>query len=334
VLAAHDLTHCYRGRPVLRVPALDIAGGSVTALVGPNGSGKSTLLRLLAFLERPTAGSVWFDEHPVTTGRARRAARRVVTLVEQHPLLFDLSVLENLRYAMRLHGARATTGDDGRRQAMEMLDRLGVMDLADRPARQLSGGETQRVALARALLLRPRVLLLDEPLSAADRVARNALAAMLDELRAAGVTVCLSSHQLEDAYRWSTRLLALADGALSPVTPENLFRTVVPPGTGARVVRAGPLELMVVTDKTGPVTLAISPDDLVVSSAPLRTSMRNQFQGRVVAISDDGRGHVRLTADVGTELVARITPAALADLGLTVGSPVVLGVKAMAVRVF
>jgi tungstate transport system ATP-binding protein len=334
MLAARDLRHRYRGTTVLDVPALELAAGEVTALVGPNGSGKSTLLRLLAFVERPSRGTLMLEGHPVATDRDRRAARRLVTLVEQHPLLFDLTVLENLRYARRLHGEKAIKGDVGRTKAMEALDRLGVADLADRPARRLSGGETQRVALARALLLRPRVLLLDEPLSAADRSARNALSEMVEQLRGAGVTVCLSSHQLEDAYRWSTRLLALADGALSPVTPENLFRTVVPAGSGARVVRAGPLELMVVTDKTGPATLAISPDDLVVSRAPLRTSVRNQFPGRVVAVSDDGRGHVRLTVDAGTELVARITPAALADLGLTVGSPVVLGVKAMAVRVF
>jgi tungstate transport system ATP-binding protein len=334
MLAARDLRHRYRGTTVLDVPALELAAGEVTALVGPNGSGKSTLLRLLAFVERPSRGTLMLDGHAVATDRDRRAARRLVTLVEQHPLLFDLTVLENLRYARRLHGEKAIKGDVGRTKAMEALDRLGVADLADRPARRLSGGETQRVALARALLLRPRVLLLDEPLSAADRSARNALSEMVEQLRGAGVTVCLSSHQLEDAYRWSTRLLALADGALSPVTPENLFRTVVPAGSGARVVRAGPLELMVVTDKTGPATLAISPDDLVVSRAPLRTSVRNQFPGRVVAVSDDGRGHVRLTVDAGTELVARITPAALADLGLTVGSPVVLGVKAMAVRVF
>jgi molybdate transport system ATP-binding protein len=118
------------------------------------------------------------------------------------------------------------------------------------------------------------------------------------------------------------------------VTPENLFRVDLPPGSGSRPVRAGPLELTVVTDRVGPATLAISPDDIVVSTAPLHSSVRNELRGRVVRISDDGRGHVRLTADVGVELVARITPAALADLALTVGSPVVLSVKAMAVRVF
>jgi tungstate transport system ATP-binding protein len=334
MLAVRDLTHRYQARPVLDVPALELRPGSVTALVGPNGSGKSTLLRVLACLERPTGGTVLLDGRPVSTGRDRRAARRVVTLVEQHPLLFDMTVLDNLDYALRIHGERPKRDEDGRGRAMEALEQVGVADLADRDARRLSGGETQRVALARALLLRPRVLLMDEPLSAADRAARSALLAVLDEQRAAGVTVCVASHQLEDAYRWSDRLLALSRGSLSPVTPENLFRAVLPPGSGAKVVRAGPLEVVVVTDRVGPATLAVPPDDVIVSPAPLRTSIRNQFEGRVVSISDDGRGHVRLTVDVGTELVARITPAALSELRLTVGSPVVLGIKAMAVRVF
>jgi tungstate transport system ATP-binding protein len=334
MLSVRDLTHRYQGRTVLEVPALELPAGTVTALVGPNGSGKSTLLRLLAFVERPAGGTVSLDGRAVRSRQDRGAARRQVTLVEQHPLLFDMTVLENLRYALRLHGDGKNLGQQGRARAMEALERVGVVDLAEREARRLSGGETQRVALARALLLRPRVLLMDEPLSAADRSARGALLSVLDAQRDAGVTICLSSHQLEDAYRWSDRLLALSGGTLSPVTPENLFRTVLPPGSGAKVVRAGPLEMVVVTDRSGPATLAVPADDIVVSRAPLRTSVRNQFEGRVIAVSDDGRGHVRLTADVGVELVARITPSALAELGLTVGSAVVFGIKAMAVRVF
>jgi tungstate transport system ATP-binding protein len=333
MLAVRELRHRYAGRTVLDVPALDLDPGATTALVGPNGSGKSTLLRVLALLERPTHGTLSLGGHPLLTARDRRAGRHAVTFVEQHPLLFDRTVVENLRFAVKLHG-KTREGDGGRRGAVEALGRVGVAELADRRARVLSGGETQRVALARALLLRPKVLLLDEPLSAADRAARNALGEILEELRAAGVTVCLSSHQLEDAYRWSSRILALAEGALSAVTPENLFRTTIPPGAGSRVVRIGPLALTVVTDKTGPATVAIPPDDLVVSHAPLVASVRNQFPGRVVGITDDGRGRVRVTVDGGVELVARITPTALAELGLTIGSSVVLSVKAMAVRVF
>jgi len=89
-----------------------------------------------------------------------------------------------------------------------------------------------------------------------------------------------------------------------------------------------------VTERSGPGIVAIPPEDIVVSRGPLDSSLRNQFHGRVVAIRDDGQGRIRLTADVGTELVACITPAALSELGLNVGDAVVLSVKAMAVRVF
>jgi len=108
----------------------------------------------------------------------------------------------------------------------------------------------------------------------------------------------------------------------------------LPPGSGSRTVRAGPLALTIVSDREGPVTIALSPDDIVISRQAFASSVRNQFPGRVTGISDDGRGHIRVTADVGTEIVVRITPSALADLGLEIGTNVVLSVKAMAVRIF
>lgn len=330
MLTARDLEHGYDGRRVLAIDALTLEPGAVTALVGPNGSGKSTLLRLLAFLERPHRGTIFLNGGPVLTERERRAARRRVTLVEQHPLLLRGTVARNLEYALRLHGI---SGPDRVARARAALERVGAAHLLERPGHSLSGGETQRVAIARALALAPDVLLLDEPLSGGDRTAVNLVAGVLESERRRGTTICLSSHRLEEAYRWSARIIALHEGRTDTVTPENLFRTELPPGDGARSVRCGPLELHVVTDKAGPVTVVIPPDDIVVSTAPLRASTRNQFRGHVSRIEDDGHGHVALTADVGVALTARITPDALRELGITVGSEVVLAVKAMAVRV-
>ncbi len=332
MLSVQRLEHRYGSRLVLAIEAAALEPGTVTGLVGPNGSGKSTLLRLMSFVERPTRGEIALDGRPVVTARERRRARRLVTLVEQQPLLFDMTVGENLVYGLTLAGRRTRAAE--RQQLRQALERVGAGDLADRRARTLSVGQVQRVAIARALLLAPRVLLLDEPASAGDPAARSALGEVLAYLEAQDITTCLASHQLEDAYRWSSRVLALADGRLTPVTPENLFRVDLPPGSGPRQVHAGPLVLTVVTDRAGPATLAIPPDDIVVSAAPLHSSVRNSFPGRVVRISDDGRGHVRLTADVGVELVAQITPVALAELGISIGSPVVFSIKAMAVRLF
>jgi len=330
MLALRDAVHRYGGRVVLDVPAFDLADGT-TALVGPNGSGKSTLLRLLAALEPPSQGTLTLAGRPVRTRADRLAARRSVTLVEQQPLLFDMSVAANLADALRLRG---TGGPDPRRRIAAALDLVGAGPLASRPARLLSGGETQRVAIARALLLEPRVLLLDEPLSAADRAARDALADVLAALKERGTVVCLASHVLEDAYRWSSRIFTLVHGRPEGLTPENLFRVDLPPGTGPRSVRVGPLSLLVVTDRSGPAILAIPPEDILVSRAPFESSARNVFTGRVGAIADDGRGGIRLAVDAGVELVARITPRSLKELELHVGSTVVLSVKAVAVRVF
>jgi molybdopterin-binding protein len=115
---------------------------------------------------------------------------------------------------------------------------------------------------------------------------------------------------------------------------ENVFRVVLPPGEGAKCVQVGDITIHVVTDTEGPATVAISPDDLIISTTPFPSSARNQFPGRVTSISDAGRGRVALTVDAGIDLVGRITPAALEELGLSLGSPVTLSVKAMAVRVF
>ncbi|UCF40876.1 MAG: ATP-binding cassette domain-containing protein [Gemmatimonadota bacterium] len=331
MLEALGIEHAYGGRAVLSVDALELERGTVTAVVGPNGSGKSTLLRILSFVERPRAGAILLEGGLVVGRRERLAARRRVTMVEQHPYLFPGDVRHNLLYALALHGVR---GAVAAQRADAALERLQVAHLAQRPARDLSAGETQRVAIARALSLEPSVLLLDEPAGIIDRAATAQLYRVLDEERARGATLCFASHQLEDAYRWSDRLVALAEGRVSRVTPENLFRADVPGGSGAKTVRVGPLHVQVVTEKAGPATIAIPADEIVVSREPLHSSARNEFPGRVTRIGDDGRGGITLMVDVGVELAARITPRALDELGIGLGTEVVLAVKAMAVRVF
>ncbi len=331
MLSVSGLEHYYGDRRVLAIESLELERGTITALVGPNGSGKSTLLRVLAFVEQPRTGTLSLDGQPVVNRTDRRRARRLVTLVEQRPLLFPGTVRDNLLYALSLHGFSAA---DAPHHAHSSLDRLGVRELGDRSARDLSEGDTQRVALARAVALKPAVLLLDEPIAGADRAAANQFHQVLEEERDRGTALCFASHQLEDAYRWSERLIALADGRSSPVSPENLFRTMIPEGTGARTVRVGPLELEVVTDKSGPATIAIPAADIIVSLQPLFSSARNQFTGQVTKISDDGHGGVTLTVDVGLELAVRITRHALEELSIQLGARVVLSIKAMAVQVF
>jgi tungstate transport system ATP-binding protein len=325
------LRRAYGGHTVLALDALTVDTGSRLAVVGPNGAGKSTLLRLLSFLEAPTAGSIALDGIPVRGRAARRQARRRVTLVEQRPYLFRGTVERNVAYGLKVRGVR---GVQARQRAREALARLRLQELAGRDARALSEGEIQRVAVARALALEPRALLLDEPVSGADRAAQHALlAALAEEQARRPLAIVFASHLLEDAYRWAGQLLALHQGVPSPVTPENLFRVDLP-GTGPmQRVAVGPLTIEVVTDRTGPATLAIPPDEIVLSTEALRSSARNVLAGRVVRVAEQGVA-IRVTVDTGVELVALVTRRSFEEMGLMVGGAAYASFKSVAVRVF
>jgi len=335
MLELMDVRHEYDGRVVLRLERFAVAPGAAIAVVGPNGSGKSTLLRLLALLERPTHGRVLLDGAVVTAGGA---ARRRVTLVEQRPILFRATVRENLEFGLQVRGIRRA---EVNRRVENVAARLGITPLLSRRRHELSDGEVQRVAVARALALEPDVLLLDEPASSADRAAALSLyRALADERARRPLAVCLASHQLEDAYRWADDVRALADGRLSPVTPENLFRVELMAAASGDLKHAcvGTVEIAAMTDRTGPAILAVPPTDIFVSREPLASSARNTFQGRVTGLArrgpGGGGGAVHVTADVGVELIAVVTEEAVRDLGLVPGSPVVFSFKASAVRVF
>jgi tungstate transport system ATP-binding protein len=333
VVELRGVRHRYAGRLVLDLEQFTVPRAGTLAVVGHNGSGKSTLLRLLALLEAPTEGQVWFDGKLVPR-RAPVLLRRRVTLVEQRPVLFRGTVRENLEYGLRVRdvSASAATGIIG-----DVVEQLGLQPLLDRQRQELSDGEVQRVAVARALALRPDVLLLDEPASSADRAAAGALYRALAAERAARpFAVCIASHQLEDAYRWADDIRALAEGRLSPVTPENLFRVELPPGDGVKTIRVGDVDFFVLTDRAGPAVLAVPPTDIFVSREPLPSSARNVLAGRVIGMAIDHRGagvHVR--ADVGgVELVAAVTAEGSQELALGPGVKVVFSFKATAVQVF
>src|SRR2546428_25752 len=322
--------HRYDRRVVLDIERFTVAPGSGVAIVGPNGSGKSTLLRLLALLERPSEGEVRLDGVAV----AGAGPRRRITLVEQRPVLLRGTVRENLAFGLQVRGIRRT---EVNRKVENVAARLGITPLLHRRGHELSDGEVQRVAVARAPAVEPDVLLLDEPASSADRAAAQTLYRALAEERARRpLAVCLASHQLEDAYRWADDVRALAEGRLSPVTPENLFRVDLPSGGSGDLkhVCVGTIEIAAATDKTGPAILAVPPTDIFVSREPLASSARNVFTGRVTRLTHQRPGAVLVTADGGGGLGAVVTEGAARGLGLTPGGPGGVPFKAAPGRAF
>lgn len=206
-----QVLHQYGARTVLTIDALTIDTGETLALIGPSGAGKSTLLRLLCLLEQPTAGTIRYAgtilEHAIPL-----AVRRAITLVFQRPLLLDTTVWHNVMYPLQIRGQR----DDHR--VRSLIDLLGLGSVIQARARTLSGGEMQRVALARALVIRPRVLLLDEPTANLDPHNVALMEQAITEMqREHGTTIVLATHNLHQARRLSTRTAMLLDGMLIEV---------------------------------------------------------------------------------------------------------------------
>src|SRR2546427_10493039 len=295
MLELAGVRHAYEGRVVLDLERFAVPPGALIAIVGHNGSGKSTLLRLLALVERPSTGEIRWGDAVVSSPRVRprAAARRRITLVEQRPVLLRGTVRANIGFGLKVRGRR---GVEAEKTVALVAERLGITRLLERRRHELSDGEVQRVAVARALAVTPDVLLLDEPVSSADRAAAQALyGALAEERRARGLAICLASHQLEDAYRWADDIRALAEGRLSPVTPENLFRVELPAGDETKHVHVGPIAIAVTTARVGPAILAVPPTDIFASSEPLVPSARYVFTGHVARAGrpPPGGGRVR-----------------------------------------
>jgi ABC-type multidrug transport system ATPase subunit len=204
VIRLHQAAFSYRAaEPVLAGVDLEIGPG-LTLLLGPNGCGKSTLLKLAAGIERPDSGRIEIDGHDLWTDEV--AARRGLAYVPEQPDLTPYAtVREILDLVCRLRG-------EPRERGREALERVGLGQLSHRSVRELSMGQRRRAVLAAALVGTPRNALLDEPLEAMDRGAREDLLAWTDRLVAAGAAVVVVSHEIEPFAPRALRALAVREG--------------------------------------------------------------------------------------------------------------------------
>lgn len=200
---------------------LGIPSGSLFTLLGPSGCGKTTLLRMLAGFVRPDHGKVLFGQTDMT--RVPVHKRNVGMVFQDYALFPDRSVLDNVSYGLL---ARGQSRSQARVPALEMLARVGLKDKADALPSALSGGQRQRVAMARALVIKPDLLLLDEPLSALDAKLRTDLREMLRDLQQeAGITTVFVTHDQEEALSVSDYIAVMDRGCVRQVgTPEQIYR--------------------------------------------------------------------------------------------------------------
>ncbi len=322
---------------------LDAAPGTVVAVLGPNGAGKTTLLRTLAGLTAVEVGSITLDDRMLddpSNGVFVAPEHRGVGYVHQELLLFPhLSVVDNVAFGLRSTGSSKA---DARASAVDWLGRMELADRAhDRPS-ALSGGQAQRVALARALAVEPALLLLDEPLAALDATTRSqtrrVLSSHLDDYR--GVVV-LVTHDPVDALLLADHIMVLESGSVTqagsvadvstrPRTRyvADLLGANLLQGRGhGHTVLVGEV-VVTVADPAPPESLvSIAPSALTLYAEPPRGSARNVWPA-TVGIVDLLGDRVRVHLDGPLPLVAEITPAALADLGLATGDQVWATAKA------
>ena len=189
---------------IIKPLSLDIEAGPSTIILGANGAGKSVLMRLMHGLLAPTAGKISWS----SSGRQ--------AMVFQRPIMLRRSVLANVVYALKLAGQRADA-------AMEALREVGLVHLAHKPARVLSGGEQQRLALARAWALHPEVLFLDEPTASLDPSATREIEAVIRAFDAAGTKIVMATHNLGQARRLGDEVIYLHQGRVVERAPADRF---------------------------------------------------------------------------------------------------------------
>ena len=313
--------------------SVEIGQGEFFTLLGPSGCGKTTLLRMIAGFESPTSGQILLDGADITPLPPNR--RPVNTVFQSYALFPHLTVAQNIGFGLEMQGRPAAEVKD---RVARMLALVKLEPMAGRKTSQLSGGQQQRVALARALAPTPKVLLLDEPLSALDLKLRKEMQIELKRLQTeTGITFVFVTHDQEEALTMSDRIAVMSAGHLQQVGTareiynhpinrfvasfigESNFLPATVEGAKARLKAGGLVEVSGAKGQTGPITVAVRPEQVRIVAAGEPDALPATITN-LVYFGTDTHCHVDL-AD-GTEVVARLQSPATGDAGLERGGKV------------
>jgi molybdate/tungstate transport system ATP-binding protein len=328
---------------------LQVEDSEYFIILGPSGSGKTMLLELIAGMWPLDSGKIYMDNKDITT---LPPEKRGIGFVYQNYMLFPhKTVFENIAFGLKVRKVR---DEEIKTRVKEMMDLLKISHLADRLPRTLSGGEQQRTALARALIIYPKILLMDEPLSALDRKTRDELMQELKEIhRKFDVTLVHVTHNFDEALMLADRIAIMRNGEISQVgTSTEIFRhpadkfvadfvgaeniiegTAKKDGERLTIIDTGNISIYSTEQKQGHVHITVRPEDIILSTQKVETSARNVFKGPIRGIVDTG-ALIKLTIDIGEPLVVFLTRQSFLDMELNIGKSVWTYFKATAVHVF
>ena len=328
---------------------LKVEEGEILALLGPNGSGKSTLLKILALLENPTRGEVYFHNVKISN-QNRERTRMETTMVFQKATLFNTTVYNNIAYGLKIRKVPKNEIQERVNMALKLVRLEGFQK---KYAKKLSGGEQQRVALARALILNTKLLLLDEPTANLDPKNASIIEEIITSInREHKTTIVIATHNMFQAKRFPHRIALMENGRIGEIGEpaeifgklsktlasfaalENVFtgnaRTAI---DGTTIVDIGDNTQLIATGQhQGQVSLFISPEDIILSKNPFDSSARNMMKGRIVEIQDLD-SLVKLKVDVGKLFTVQITKHSFDDMKLNLNAEVYMAFKASSVKI-
>jgi len=348
IIELKNVTKQYEKITALDKVNLNVIEGEILSLLGPNGAGKTTLLRIMAGIEKPTGGKMFFKGAEVNYRNIDKV-RLNATMVFQKTALFNTNVYHNVAYGLKLRG---NSKQEIKRRVKEALKTVKLEGYEKRPAKKLSGGEQQRVALARALVLETELLLLDEPTVNIDpknaSIIEEALAWVNKQKKTAMV---VATHNMFQAESLAKRAALLLNGKIREVgTIQEIFKTPSKylasfarlensfsgisktTSEGTSLIDIGErVQIEAAFQRTGKVTVYVRPEDIILSRNPVVSSARNMFKGKIIEMVDLGPV-MKLKVKAGKEFVVQVTKRSFNEMKLNIGSTVFLVFKASAVQ--
>ena len=328
-----DVRHSYNDLFTLQIPHLVIDDGSAIGFIGPNGSGKSTLFRILAFLETQSNGSLLFDgfENPEPS-----SIREGITLLLQNPYLLKRTVFENVSYGLKAHGDTENLSE----RVHEALSWVGLPSdrFGKRQWFELSGGEAQRVALASRLILKPRVLILDEPTSNIDRESVSLIKDAIETIRSTHhSTLILSSHDQLWLNSLTDNIYRMHDGRIVGTGTENIIKGPWNPDVDDLWSKtlANDEKIFSTQPPDKDSVALLNPSDIIISNVKQsRISAQNMLQGTITSLMlSDEFGKVTVEVELhGISLTCSLTQHAVNELTIFPGKAVWVIFKASSLQ--
>ncbi|HIE19054.1 TPA: ABC transporter ATP-binding protein [Candidatus Bathyarchaeota archaeon] len=347
LIRLHEIVKRYDGILALDHVNLNVNRGDILAVLGPNGAGKTTLLKIMAGIEKPTDGEIYYKGRRMNDYYSVFIRQRC-TMVFQKTTVFNTNVYKNVAYGLKIRGLPKDKIDAKVHEALKLVKLEGY---EKRLAKRLSGGEQQRISLARALVLEPEILLLDEPTANLDPKTTSIIEEVIRHInKESETTIVIATHNIFQVGNIARNIALMLNGKIGEIgTVEEIFYrpsarlasfarlenvffgTAKTSSDGTSVIDVGDgVHIEAAFSKEGRVAVFIRPEDIIVSMNPLKSSARNVFKGKVMEVLDLG-SVVKMKIDVGKVFTVQITKRSFKEMDLNIGSSVFIAYKASSV---